>query len=193
MYKEENNRIPPRAAVYWLPADDPLPIDERIRRCAQRFAGRSVCAQVARTARNRPYFPHEPSLHLSISHSADVWACAISDAPVGLDIEYARPCDFTRIAARFFHLEEAAYVRLGGEAAFFEVWTAKESFVKCTGQGIDGSFSDFCVVRGGRIAAQVKGLPFRHIPFREKCSLCLCGAGAQGNPPVICLSDNTSL
>ncbi len=193
MYKEEHNRISPRAAVYWLAADDPTPIDERIRLCAQRFAGRRVCAQVARSPRGRPYFPHEPSLHLSISHSADVWACAISDAPVGLDIEYLRPCDFTRIAARFFHPDEADYVRQGGEAAFFEVWTAKESFVKCTGQGIDGSFSDFCVVRGGRIAAQVNGLPLRHIPFREKCSLCVCGAGARDEVPVICLSPGAGL
>ena len=64
---------------------------------------------VARAERGKPYFPNTPSVHFSVSHSGDIFACAFSDAPVGVDIqEYKhRPDEAERckkIAARFFHL-----------------------------------------------------------------------------------------
>ena len=105
---------------------------------------------VARTERGKPYFPNTPSLHFSVSHSGDVFACAFSDEPVGVDIqEYKnRPDEAERcrkIAARFFHRDEIDALEADTVSAFYNIWTAKEAYVKLTGQGIDGDFSEFCI------------------------------------------------
>ena len=105
---------------------------------------------VARAERGKPYFPNTPSVHFSVSHSGDIFACAFSDAPVGVDIqEYKhRPDEAERckkIAARFFHRDEIDALDADTVSAFYNIWTAKEAYVKLTGQGIDGDFSEFCI------------------------------------------------
>ena len=42
---------------------------------------------VVRAERGKPYFPNTPSIHFSVSHSGDIFACAFSDEPVGVDIQ----------------------------------------------------------------------------------------------------------
>lgn len=188
-WAKHNNTSPSRTAIYWL--DFALPVNKCIRRFGTHFAGRLIDAEIVRDAKGKPYFAHEPQLYLSISHSAHIWACAFSDAPVGLDVQVYRENDFLRIAERFFHPSEFDYVRRGGKEAFFNVWTAKESYVKYTGSGIDGTFSKFSVIQNGIMKAQVNEVPLKHIPFLDSCSLCLCGSAAQAAP--ICLYDGSGL
>ena len=115
--------------------------------------------QINRTERGKPYFPNQPELHFSISHSGDYWACAMAEQPVGLDLqEHVRRKDETpessadrycRMAKRFFHPWEAEYVRQQDSyRRFFQIWSARESYVKYTGQGIDNHFGEFCVLPG---------------------------------------------
>ena len=105
---------------------------------------------LARTERGKPYFPNYPSVHFSVSHSGDIFACAFSDEPIGLDVqEYKhRPDEAERcrkIAARFFHRDEIDALDADTVSAFYNIWTAKEAYVKLTGQGIDGDFAEFCI------------------------------------------------
>ena len=105
---------------------------------------------VARAERGKPYFPNTPSIHFSVSHSGDIFACAFSDEPVGVDIqEYKnRPDEAERcrkIAARFFHRDEVDALDADTVSAFYNIWTAKEAYVKLTGQGIDEDFREFCI------------------------------------------------
>ena len=51
-----------------------------------------------------------------------------------------------KLAYRFFHRKEAEFVEWDICNRFFVVWTAKESYVKYTGQGIDDDFAKRCVV-----------------------------------------------
>lgn len=111
---------------------------------------------IARTDLGKPYFPHTPWLHLSISHSGKYWACAIADQTIGFDIQQKElprqetPEEMLRrhkkMAHRFFHPLEATFVDQDPENNFLTVWTAREAYVKCTGQGIDKYFSEHCIV-----------------------------------------------
>ncbi|MCI8506143.1 MAG: 4'-phosphopantetheinyl transferase superfamily protein [Lachnospiraceae bacterium] len=112
--------------------------------------------RIARTKRGKPYFPGQPGLHFSISHSGSFWVCVFSGQAVGIDIQKhvrrkgesarAAACRLGRMAERFFHPAEAEWVLEESYERFFRIWTAKESFVKYTGEGIDTNFGNFCLV-----------------------------------------------
>lgn len=46
---------------------------------------------LARTPLGKPYFPQYPHLHINWSHSGSLVLCALSDSPVGVDVEWVRP------------------------------------------------------------------------------------------------------
>ena len=50
-----------------------------------------------------------------------------------------------KIANRFFHFDEIDALDADTVSAFYNIWTAKEAYVKYTGDGIDGDFSAFCI------------------------------------------------
>ena len=105
---------------------------------------------IERQTKGKPYFKDMPDLHFSVSHSGDLFVCAFSELPVGVDIqEYKkRPDEAERcrkIANRFFHFDEIDALDADTVSAFYNIWTAKEAYVKYTGDGIDGDFSAFCI------------------------------------------------
>lgn len=81
-------------------------------------------------------------LFVSIAHSGNYAVCALSDTPVGIDIEEVRPmCG--RVATGTFSVRENEYLgadgyELSGETLvrFFEIWTAKEAYGKMKGEGV---------------------------------------------------------
>lgn len=90
---------------------------------------------VARGSFGKPFFPGLPGRRFSLSHTAGLCLCALSEAgEVGADIETVRP----RRAGL------PRYVMSGGELAAFDgswedfarVWTLKEAFVKLRGGSI---------------------------------------------------------
>ena len=96
----------------------------------------------------KPYLVSEPGIHFSLSHSGDWAVCALSDHPVGVDIERCEP-GRRDIASRFFHREEVRYLNTvlpsARDDAFYKLWTLKESFVKSTGRGLDLPLRSFWV------------------------------------------------
>lgn len=74
----------------------------------------------------------------NLSHSGDMALCAISDTPVGCDIEQIRKAPLN-VARRMFTARERAYLEAAqGEEnrRFFRLWTMKESYLKMTGEGL---------------------------------------------------------
>jgi 4'-phosphopantetheinyl transferase len=59
---------------------------------------------------------------------------------VGIDVEQVRPfCEADEIAERFFSREEASKIKAETERKpeiFYQLWTRKEAFLKCSGTGI---------------------------------------------------------
>ncbi|MBE6575041.1 MAG: 4'-phosphopantetheinyl transferase superfamily protein [Ruminococcaceae bacterium] len=126
----------------------------------------------------KPCFLHAPELHFSVSHSGGIWVCAFSAAPVGIDLQQIKPIREGGIARRFFHPEEIAYLDAHPDA-FFALWTAKESYVKLTGQGVAAGFSRVSVISCGEFTPPPPACAMVHIPFDEGYALCLCGDTAE--------------
>ena len=95
----------------------------------------------------QPYLS-DCGLHVSISHCGKALACAVSDSPVGIDIERIRPMDL-RICRHVCVPEEMNYLLANTQMTelgacsdpvilrrFFEIWTAKEAYYKKCGTGI---------------------------------------------------------
>lgn len=95
----------------------------------------------------KPYIPELPMFHFNISHSNHFLAIALSEYPVGVDIEQFKPTDL-RIAKRFFSLEEQTYVFSCPQKQFnrfYEIWTQKEAYVKYIGCGFCKPLADINV------------------------------------------------
>lgn len=84
-------------------------------------------------------------LCVSISHSGDFVAAAVSEKEVGIDIETFRSVS-PQLLKRAFNSDEEAFAMQGETdeltkeqtERFLRVWTAKEAFVKLTGEGLAG-------------------------------------------------------
>lgn len=167
--------------LYLYPGMEKSGGEERLRACARHFcggAGQERFERIARTPKGKPYFPDAPEVACSVSHTEGYWACAISDGPVGLDVEKMRPCPARQIARRFFHPQEALFAAQS-QKAFFQVWTAKESYVKLLGRGIDASFGDVSVVEQGCLIQRLGEVEFLPIALGPEYCMCLCGERIQ--------------
>lgn len=79
----------------------------------------------------------------SLSHSGERVLCALSDEPVGADLQQLRPYN-PALVRRFFTAEEGAWLEEQRERdlAFSLLWSLKESYVKLLGSGIAGVHLD---------------------------------------------------
>ncbi len=92
-------------------------------------------------------------LEFNLSHSGDLMALAFHEVPVGIDIEVWQPdLPAADLAGHEFRPEEAAAIRASAEPRrlFYQLWTAKEAVMKCTGLGM--SLSPAAIVVQGDAA-----------------------------------------
>lgn len=84
----------------------------------------------------KPYL-RDSKLFFSLSHSRSFAACAVSDTPVGIDLEGERPMH-EPVLRRCFSEQEQALIRRADrpDFAFIQLWTQKESYLKATGDGL---------------------------------------------------------
>ena len=96
-----------------------------------------------RTENGKP-FAENADVYFSISHSKDYVVCAIDDAEIGVDIEQIRKVEI-RITNISCTERDKEYIYGESEPdvftpdmidRFFEVWTAKEAYLKCKGTGM---------------------------------------------------------
>lgn len=93
--------------------------------------------------------PFAGKLHFSLSHSGSFAAAAISDSPVGVDIEYIRK-EPVHHPEKILHPDEyKIYSKITDLSArniyFYKCWVSKESFLKEAGLGIRVRPSEFMI------------------------------------------------
>ncbi len=120
---------------------------------------RGSLPEILRTARGKPYFAGAGNVHFSVSHSGDFVVVAFADAPVGIDLQQHKRRGYEtyddaiarhkKLASRYFHPLEQNYLENDPWENFFRIWTAKESFVKRTGRGIDHGLCQLCILPQG--------------------------------------------
>lgn len=113
-------------------------------------------AKIERTPDGKPYYADRQGLFLSLSHSGEYAACAVSDAPIGVDIQKHQNVKYNvwkRIScpgekAAFFSRkkqpvsEKKDYLHEEELTEFYRFWAAKEACVKCTGAGLSKDFRE---------------------------------------------------
>lgn len=89
-----------------------------------------------------------PSLQFNLSHSQNYALYGFTcNCRIGVDLEYMRAMnDTVKIAKRFFSGTESELIsRLAAnkqKRVFFQLWTAKEAYLKATGVGLAGSLNE---------------------------------------------------
>ena len=167
------------AQIYLYKDSEPPQRSRRLLECAHRYALWRGLPKgdfaIATTPFGKPYFPHRLDMHFSISHSGEYWAVAFGGQELGLDIQRHEKRDYLALAKRWYHPQEYAAVEQYGPNYFFDIWCAKESLIKCSGEGFSASFSTFCVIKDGAIAPASKGWQLKPLPMIAGYSACLCG------------------
>ncbi len=177
----ENDEI-----IIYIAADVGAVREQRLADCLEDYVKRNKLVfpspvEVVRDPSRKPRANFK-EIQFSVSHSGGIWVCGVSGRPLGVDVEQCREnCMAERIARRFFHPEEYRYLeRLNfSTKAFFSLWTAKESYVKYTGEGISDLYSSFSSVEAGKLAGEINGIKYRHFPIKEGYSFCVSSKAAR--------------
>ncbi|MDR3130336.1 MAG: 4'-phosphopantetheinyl transferase superfamily protein [Treponema sp.] len=126
----------------------------------------------------KPFLPGGP--WFSLSHSGNFACIALSAAsPVGIDLEIRREENLDTLARTAFHpVELAFYLKKPSPERFFDIWTAKESYVKMLGTGFSVETSLFCILPENMtlLAGGGKHPCFLRFNRLEGYSLTLCTA-----------------
>ena len=116
-------------------------------------------------------------IYLGIAHSHERCLVAVSDNEIGTDIEYRSSDEnrLLRLAKRYFTEKEVEYVKSQPCQHFYEIWCAKESFIKYTGEGFSCPLSSFCIF----------DLPF-HFSYYDQdgYTMCVCSKEQTDIPPI---------
>ena len=125
------------------------------KRRQQFLCGRSLVRGMLEDWTGKPAASHELTLTddgkpvcvdgpaVSITHAGDRVACSIA-APgdVGIDLEMTdERRDLSKIAKKFFSVEESDWLDGQPQDRFFMLWTLKEAYVKAIGRSIFGSIN----------------------------------------------------
>lgn len=100
------------------------------------------------TEKEKPYFTNSPDCYFNLSHTKGRAMCIMSDMPAGCDVERISSYN-DGIAKRFFTADEYAFIMSEEEEkrpeTFCRFWTLKESFIKCTGEGMSRILNSFSI------------------------------------------------
>lgn len=96
----------------------------------------------------KPFLKQYPGLHFNGSHSGDYLVCAVSEKPVGVDVQRIdKTKQMMPLARRFMAPEEIRSLEsLENDArtrAFYRLWAQKESYMKYRGLGFALPLSAF--------------------------------------------------
>ena len=118
---------------------------------------------------------------INITHTAGLAAAVFSYAPVGIDAERERVCSDKLIRRTLDEREYEEYLQAGDRTAFFlESWTAKESCLKLTSEGLGGSVASLrydrgkSVIIGSSLREDYKILPHVFGGGEERTFLSVC-------------------
>ncbi len=116
---------------------------EEIRRALAKKLGYEP--KIVRTDTGKPYIPDNP-LYFSVSHSQNKTVLAISDVPVGIDMEiFPTGKQYSHILR---HMTDREKAEIQTERGFYTHWTVKEAYIKMVGSTLAEMYKDLEYVGG---------------------------------------------
>ena len=124
----------------------------------------------------KPFLPDAPDFHFSIAHCGNRVVCAVSDVPVGCDLERERVLK-RDISRRICSDAECAAVR--SSADLFTLWTGKEAVLKAIGLGLRLPLSGIEVGLAETVHLAVNDTPcvLRRTKMEDGWHLAICVVG----------------
>ena len=137
------------------------------------YTGRSYReADILREPGKKPRLS-DGTVQFSVTHSGAWWMVCLAPAhvPVGLDLQMHKATYSPAVAKRYFHPDEAALLTVAQAdhtdlALFFDLWCARESYAKYTGDGVVGIPKDY--------STTCSPIPLHKLDFQTGYSLFLC-------------------
>ena len=138
------------------------------------------------------YLKDIENLYFNISHSEEYVVCCLDNKPVGIDIEMIKPFEIKVIVENFFTISDQNYI-LGKNTLttskeitnkFYEIWTLKESFIKCVGKGLYSPLNEFNIYfdKKGEINIDTKKTEnkyfFKQITIDKAYKTSICSQGS---------------
>lgn len=143
---------------------------------------------------NKPYLKNNDT-YFNISHSGKYCICALDNNEIGVDIQAMEDIK-TNVAKRFFHPNEYQYLELfkNKKKPFYRLWTLKEAFIKCIGDGLNIPLNSFEIKLSNKVDV-VQKIDKNKYYFREfdydNCHIAICQM--EDNDFELCLIDLNSL
>lgn len=127
------------------------------------------------TKAGKPFLPQEENIHFSLSHTDTHCLCALSENPVGADVQTVRQISHS-LPPRVLGAGESP-------DRFFDYWVLKESFIKLLGDR-DRPYQEISFSLNGDRASlgDVNGYVFNEIP---NCSAAVCAHGRFDRPTLV--------
>ncbi len=96
------------------------------------YLGRKPCYSIDKYGK-----PYGEEVEFNLSHSGNISVCAVSDYPVGVDVEKIRDVNMDIAKEKFCANEYNTIINSNNsQNSFFEYWVKKESYVKALGKGL---------------------------------------------------------
>lgn len=135
------------------------------------------------SASGQPTLPGQ-ELFVSVSHSKNIVAAAVSDAPVGIDVECITNRNITNLAEKCLSNDE--YLRFCAaedkRLCFYQHWTAKEAYAKLTGDGLHGFPTHIQWHDDGTVGTLRQHVSHQILTDSGAMTYCLCVAGKFAAP-----------
>ncbi|MBQ8127857.1 MAG: 4'-phosphopantetheinyl transferase superfamily protein [Prevotella sp.] len=108
-----------------------------LRRACREVWGLDDVPEISQGEHGKPYFADYPNLHFNLSHCNKGAACAVSDRPVGIDIETLQ-APHEQLSRHVLSAAEydAMMASERPDVSFTRLWTMKESLSKLSGYGL---------------------------------------------------------
>lgn len=104
---------------------------------------------ITHNANGKPFLQGHDGIHFNNSHSGRWIVSAISNFPVGIDVEFISEMDLSIASHCFSRQEFLDLTALDDERSrrdyFFDLWTLKESYIKAIGLGLSMELSSFTI------------------------------------------------
>lgn len=86
----------------------------------------------------KPYLQNNSDIFFNLSHSGDYVLCGIADRQIGVDIQKRHDKDVSGVKEKIHNAQDK-------DEDFFLLFSAKEAFCKCTGEGLQRDLSHIAV------------------------------------------------
>lgn len=154
----------------------------------------NVSPNVIKTQFGKPVVNNIKDFHFSISHSDRFLVIATHTQPIGVDVQKIKSTNL-KIVDRFFSKDEinafSSVPKNKQLSYFFDLWTLKESFVKCCGLGFSNMpFYSFSIIIDDNITIKMSNgtkinYNFSKYDIKSNYKLALCYEGKIVKPNFI--------